>query len=131
MKFFNFHLMPYRHVDIDAIGKHGSAWVTFPNSHYDPVKGAELYHDYLDQMENADRLGFGDDATPTKDPSSIVAYACTGRMEFPLKEPPERKESPAINRLYADKMLGDASRYRKKALKRWLRGILGIKKAGK
>ena len=58
MKMFNFHLMPYRHVDLDAVGRHGTAWVTFSNSHYDPVKGAELYHDYLDQMEMADRLGF-------------------------------------------------------------------------
>ena len=58
MKMFNFHLMPYRHVDLDAVGRHGTAWVTFSNSHYDPVKGAELYHDYLDQMDMADRLGF-------------------------------------------------------------------------
>ena len=28
------------------------------NSHYDPKKGADLYHEYLDQMELADRLGF-------------------------------------------------------------------------
>ena len=58
MKIFNFHLMPYRHVDLEAIGRHGTAWVTFPNSNYDPKKGADLYHDYLDQMEMADRLGF-------------------------------------------------------------------------
>jgi len=58
MKIFNFHLMPYRHVDLEAIGKHGTAWVTFPNSNYDPKKGADLYHDYLDQMELADQLGF-------------------------------------------------------------------------
>ncbi len=58
MKFFNFHLMPYANVDLDAIAKNGSAWVTFSNSHYDPEKGAELYHDYLDQMEFADQLGF-------------------------------------------------------------------------
>src|SRR5579864_908103 len=58
MKFFNFHLMPYAHVDLDAIAKNGSAWVTFSNSHYDPELGAELYHDYLDQMEFADKLGF-------------------------------------------------------------------------
>ena len=58
MKFFNFHLMPYRHADLDAIAKNGSAWVTFSNRHYDPQKGAELYHDYLDQMEFADKLGF-------------------------------------------------------------------------
>lgn len=58
MKFFNFHLMPYRHVDLAAIEKHQSAWVTFSNSHFDPALGAELYHEYLDQMEYADRLGF-------------------------------------------------------------------------
>jgi hypothetical protein len=58
MKFFNFHLMPYRHVDLAAIERNGSAWVTFSNRHYDPQQGAELYHEYLDQMELADRLGF-------------------------------------------------------------------------
>jgi len=58
MKVFNFHLMPYRHADLDAIERNGSAWVTFSNRHYEPDKGAELYHEYLDQMELADRLGF-------------------------------------------------------------------------
>jgi alkanesulfonate monooxygenase SsuD/methylene tetrahydromethanopterin reductase-like flavin-dependent oxidoreductase (luciferase family) len=58
MKFFNFHLMPYSAVDLDAIAKNGSAWVTLSNKNYDPEKGAELYHDYLDQMEFADQLGF-------------------------------------------------------------------------
>ena len=58
MKFFNFHLMPYAQADLDAIAQHGSAWVTFSNSHYDPEKGAELYQEYLDQMEFADQLGF-------------------------------------------------------------------------
>lgn len=58
MKLFNFHLMPYGHADLDAIAAHGSAWLTFPNTHYDPHKGAELYHDYLEQMAFADQLGF-------------------------------------------------------------------------
>ncbi|MBO9515451.1 MAG: LLM class flavin-dependent oxidoreductase [Variovorax sp.] len=58
MKFFNFHLMPYRHADLQAIERNASAWVTFSNQHYDPQLGAELYHEYLDQMEYADRLGF-------------------------------------------------------------------------
>lgn len=58
MKFFNFHLMPYRHADLAAIERNGSAWVTFSNSNFDPALGAELYHEYLDQMEYADRLGF-------------------------------------------------------------------------
>ena len=58
MKFFNFHLMPYRHADLDAIDRNGSAWVTYSNRYYDPAKGADLYHEYLDQMEYADQLGF-------------------------------------------------------------------------
>ena len=58
MKFFNFHLMPYRHADLQAIERNASAWVTFSNRHYDPRLGAELYHEYLDQMEYADQLGF-------------------------------------------------------------------------
>jgi len=58
MDFFNFHLMPYRHVDLDAVEKNGSAWVTFSNAHYDPALGARLYHEYLDQMEYADQMGF-------------------------------------------------------------------------
>jgi alkanesulfonate monooxygenase SsuD/methylene tetrahydromethanopterin reductase-like flavin-dependent oxidoreductase (luciferase family) len=58
MKIFNFHLMPYAHADLDAIEKNGSAWITFSNSNYDPVQGAELYHRYLDELEYADKLGF-------------------------------------------------------------------------
>jgi alkanesulfonate monooxygenase SsuD/methylene tetrahydromethanopterin reductase-like flavin-dependent oxidoreductase (luciferase family) len=58
MKFFNFHLMPYRHADLASIEQNGSAWVTYSNRNYDPEKGAGLYHDYLDQMEFADKLGF-------------------------------------------------------------------------
>ena len=58
MKIFNFHLMPYRHADLDALERNGSAWITFSNKNHDPEKGAGLYHEYLDQMELADRLGF-------------------------------------------------------------------------
>jgi alkanesulfonate monooxygenase SsuD/methylene tetrahydromethanopterin reductase-like flavin-dependent oxidoreductase (luciferase family) len=58
MKIFNFHLMPYVHADLDAIERNGTAWITFSNAHYDPVKGAELYHRFLDELEYADKLGF-------------------------------------------------------------------------
>jgi alkanesulfonate monooxygenase SsuD/methylene tetrahydromethanopterin reductase-like flavin-dependent oxidoreductase (luciferase family) len=58
MKIFNFHLMPYAHADLDAIDRNGAAWVTYSNSHYDPVKGAELFNQYLDELERADELGF-------------------------------------------------------------------------
>ena len=58
MKFFNFHLMPYGAVDLNAVDQVTSSWVTFSNRHYDPVKGADLYHRYPDEMEYADSLGF-------------------------------------------------------------------------
>ena len=58
MQFFNFHLMPYAAVDLDALKAHGNAWLAFSNANYDPVKGAELYDEYLDQLVGADKLGF-------------------------------------------------------------------------
>ena len=58
MKIFNFHLMPYLYADLDAIERNGGSFVTYSNSHYDPKRGAELYNQYLDQLEHADRLGF-------------------------------------------------------------------------
>jgi hypothetical protein len=37
MKFFCVHLMPYAHLDLNYTEKYNSAWVTLPNSYYDPV----------------------------------------------------------------------------------------------
>jgi alkanesulfonate monooxygenase SsuD/methylene tetrahydromethanopterin reductase-like flavin-dependent oxidoreductase (luciferase family) len=58
VKFFCFHLMPYSDLDLSYTEKHNSAWVTLPNSYYDPVKGHALYNRYLDELEYADQLGF-------------------------------------------------------------------------
>ncbi len=58
MRFFFFHLMPYQDLDLDYDKTHRSAWVTLPNSYYDPVKGHALYNRYLDELEYADALGF-------------------------------------------------------------------------
>jgi alkanesulfonate monooxygenase SsuD/methylene tetrahydromethanopterin reductase-like flavin-dependent oxidoreductase (luciferase family) len=58
MKFFFFHLMPYADLDLDYDKKYNSAWVTLPNSYYDPVKGHKLYNRYLDELEYAAELGF-------------------------------------------------------------------------
>ena len=58
MKFFFFHLMPYADLDLAYTEKYDSAWVTLPNSYYDPVKGHRLYNRYLDELEYADELGF-------------------------------------------------------------------------
>jgi alkanesulfonate monooxygenase SsuD/methylene tetrahydromethanopterin reductase-like flavin-dependent oxidoreductase (luciferase family) len=58
MKIFAFHLMPYADLDLSYAEKYDSAWVTLPNSYYDPEKGQKLYNRYLDELEYADELGF-------------------------------------------------------------------------
>ncbi len=58
MKFFFFHLMPYAHLDLDYDKRHEAAYLTLPNSYYDPRLGHALYHRYLDELELADSLGF-------------------------------------------------------------------------
>lgn len=55
MRFFTFHLMPY--IGLDPAYE-GPAWVTCPNSLYDPAVGHELYNRYLDELLLAERLGF-------------------------------------------------------------------------
>ena len=58
MKAFMFHLMPYAALDMEERGRHPSAWVTLPNSLYDPKNGHQLYNRYLDELELAAELGF-------------------------------------------------------------------------
>jgi alkanesulfonate monooxygenase SsuD/methylene tetrahydromethanopterin reductase-like flavin-dependent oxidoreductase (luciferase family) len=58
MHFTCFHLMPYRPLDFAERAKHRSAWVVLPNSLYDPVKGADEYESYIDQLTYAEQLGF-------------------------------------------------------------------------
>ena len=58
MKFFMMHLMPYAELDLDYDQHYDSAWVTLPNSYYDPRHGHQLYNRYLDELEYADELGF-------------------------------------------------------------------------
>lgn len=58
MNIFFFHLMPYGPVDLKAIEKNKSAWVSLPNSEYDPAQGTAIYERYLGEMALADELGF-------------------------------------------------------------------------
>jgi alkanesulfonate monooxygenase SsuD/methylene tetrahydromethanopterin reductase-like flavin-dependent oxidoreductase (luciferase family) len=53
MKFYYFHLMPYRMEHDEP-----SSWVTLSNRHYDPEVGRVLYNQYLDQFELAEQLGW-------------------------------------------------------------------------
>jgi alkanesulfonate monooxygenase SsuD/methylene tetrahydromethanopterin reductase-like flavin-dependent oxidoreductase (luciferase family) len=58
MKVFFFHLMPWPYLPEDFDEKFDSAWVWCPNSLFDPVKGQELYNEYLTSLALAEELGF-------------------------------------------------------------------------
>jgi alkanesulfonate monooxygenase SsuD/methylene tetrahydromethanopterin reductase-like flavin-dependent oxidoreductase (luciferase family) len=58
VKFSFFHLMPYPYLPDDFDEKYASSALTYPNKHFDPKLGAQLYHRYLDELEFADQLGF-------------------------------------------------------------------------
>jgi len=58
MKSHWFHLMPYKYLPEDFKDKYASVWVDVPSKLYDPVKGHEIYNEYLDELEYADRVGF-------------------------------------------------------------------------
>lgn len=58
MKFFAFNLMPYPYLPDDFEDTNVSAWVTPSNELYDPVKGHDMYEEYLEQLISAEELGF-------------------------------------------------------------------------
>jgi len=58
MKFTWFNLMPWPYLPDDFRQRHRSVWVDIPNTLYDPRKGHFVYHQYMDQLEYADSLGF-------------------------------------------------------------------------
>ncbi|HKU99284.1 MAG TPA: LLM class flavin-dependent oxidoreductase [Vineibacter sp.] len=58
MKFTWFHLMPWPHLPDDFREKHRSVWVDIPTTLYDARRGHHVYHEYLDQLEFAEKMGF-------------------------------------------------------------------------
>jgi alkanesulfonate monooxygenase SsuD/methylene tetrahydromethanopterin reductase-like flavin-dependent oxidoreductase (luciferase family) len=58
VQFYFFHLMSWPYLPDDFDQKYDSAWIWVPNSLYDPVKGHQLYQDYIDTLAYADELGF-------------------------------------------------------------------------
>jgi alkanesulfonate monooxygenase SsuD/methylene tetrahydromethanopterin reductase-like flavin-dependent oxidoreductase (luciferase family) len=58
MKYYFFHLMSWPHLPADFDAKYDSAWIWAPNSLYDPVKGHDLYREYINTLAYAEDLGF-------------------------------------------------------------------------
>ncbi len=58
MKFTWFNLMPWPYLPDDFREQHRSVWVDIDSRLYDPARGHFLYHEYMDQLEFADSLGF-------------------------------------------------------------------------
>ena len=58
MRFTWFNLMPWPYLPDDFREKNRSVWVDIPNTLYDPQKGHFVYHQYMDQLEYAETLGF-------------------------------------------------------------------------
>jgi len=58
MKFVSFNLMPYRELPDDFEAKYPSVWVTPPKTLFDPKKGHQMYHEYLDELELSVDLGY-------------------------------------------------------------------------
>lgn len=58
MKYFFFHLMPWPYLPENFESTYDSAWIWLPNTLYDPVKGHELYQEYITTLSYAEELGF-------------------------------------------------------------------------
>ena len=53
-----FHLMPYGELPSDFRERHPSIWADIDSRLFDPEGGGAMYNDYLDELEDAARLGF-------------------------------------------------------------------------
>jgi alkanesulfonate monooxygenase SsuD/methylene tetrahydromethanopterin reductase-like flavin-dependent oxidoreductase (luciferase family) len=58
VQYYFFHLMSWPFLPANFDAEYDSAWVWLPNSLYDPVKGHDLYREYIDTLAYADELGF-------------------------------------------------------------------------
>ena len=58
MRFTWFNLMPWPHMPDDFRETNRSVWVDIDSKLFDPEKGNVMYHEYMDQLEFAEKLGF-------------------------------------------------------------------------
>src|SRR5262245_57271436 len=100
--------MPWPYLPEDFDQRYDSAWVWLPNSLYDPVKGNDLYAEYITTLAYAETLGFAGiwftephkNAYGLMPPPNVIAGALTQRTKLckiavignalPLYDPPLR-----------------------------------------
>ncbi len=58
MKFTWFNLMPWPDLPDTFREDHRSVWVDIDSKLFDPARANQVYHEYIDQLEYADALGF-------------------------------------------------------------------------
>jgi alkanesulfonate monooxygenase SsuD/methylene tetrahydromethanopterin reductase-like flavin-dependent oxidoreductase (luciferase family) len=58
VKFTWFNLMPWPYLPDDFREEHRSVWVDIDSRLFDPAKANAMYHEYMDQLEYAESLGF-------------------------------------------------------------------------
>ncbi|MEZ5375387.1 MAG: LLM class flavin-dependent oxidoreductase [Acidimicrobiales bacterium] len=58
MKFVWFNLMPWPDLPDDFRQQHRSVWVDIDSTLFDPERANSLYHEYMDQLEFAEEVGF-------------------------------------------------------------------------
>ena len=58
MKFTWFNLMPWPDLPDTFRQDHRSVWVDIDSKLFDPARANQIYHEYMDQLEYADELGF-------------------------------------------------------------------------
>jgi alkanesulfonate monooxygenase SsuD/methylene tetrahydromethanopterin reductase-like flavin-dependent oxidoreductase (luciferase family) len=58
MHIMTFSERPYFDVSEDDIIANGSSYFGLSNTHFDPVRGAQLYNEYFDERIYAEELGF-------------------------------------------------------------------------
>ena len=90
MKFHWFNLMPWPYLPDDFREKHRSVWVDVDSRLYDPVKGHQVYNEYLDLLEFAADLGF--------DGIGVPSYTCQyrGRRKRLNRRPADSTQRAAL-----------------------------------
>ncbi|HEU5378186.1 MAG TPA: LLM class flavin-dependent oxidoreductase [Ktedonobacteraceae bacterium] len=103
---FHYHnMMPWPYLPDDYDEKYDSAWVTLPNSIYDPVKGHDVYNSYLREIERADQLGWDSVIVPEHHQNAAVTIPSPNIMAAILTQRVKRAKIGIIGNslpLHAD-----------------------------